>query len=52
MEMVVDYDYPIEKHFYTTSDGYINCVFRISGPRGTQAINNKYFAKKKPVVIY
>ena len=32
MEMVIDYDYPIEKHFYTTEDGYINCVFRISGP--------------------
>ena len=41
MEMVVDHDYPIEKHFYTTSDGYINCVLRISGPRGTQAICNK-----------
>lgn len=40
MEMVIDYDYPIEKHFYTTKDGYINCVFRISGPRGTSAINN------------
>lgn len=40
MEMVIDYDYPIEKHFYTTEDGHINCVFRISGPRGTTAANN------------
>jgi hypothetical protein len=37
MEMVRDYDYPIEKHFYETKDNYINCVFRISGPRGTKA---------------
>jgi len=57
MEMVVDYDYPIEKHFYTTEDGYINCVFRISGPRGTTAannamLNNGIFTNRKPVVIY
>jgi len=37
MEMVRDYDYPIEKHYYETKDNYINCVFRISGPRGTKA---------------
>jgi len=37
MQLVKDHDYPIEKHFYTTEDGYINTVFRISGPRGTTA---------------
>ena len=26
MEMISDYDYPIEKHYYTTKDDYINCV--------------------------
>jgi len=52
MEMVIDYNYPIEKHFYTTEDGYINCVFRISGPRGTTAANNAMLNNKKPVVIY
>lgn len=52
MEMVIDYDYPIEKHFYTTEDGHINCVFRISGPRGTTAVNNAQLNSKKPVVIY
>jgi len=38
VEIVRDNNYPIEKHFYTTKDYYINCVFRISGPRGTTAI--------------
>jgi len=52
MEMVMDYEYPIEKHFYTTADGYINCVFRISGPIGTTAENNAKLKNKKPVVIY
>lgn len=52
MEMVIDYDYPIEKHFYTTKDGYINTVFRISGPRGTTSINNSQFNEEKPVVVY
>jgi hypothetical protein len=51
-ELVKDYDYPIEKYFYETKDNYINCVFRISGPRGTQAINNSKLNIKKPVVIY
>jgi hypothetical protein len=37
MELITDYDYPIEKHFYNTEDGYINCVFRIPGPRGFTA---------------
>ena len=52
MEMVIDYGYPIEKHCYTTEDGYINTVFRISGPRGTTAINNSQCDESKPVVIY
>jgi len=34
--MVTDYGYPIEKHFYETADHYINCVHRISGPRGAK----------------
>jgi phosphoserine phosphatase len=36
MEMVSDYNYPIEKYFYTTKDNYINCLFRISGPKGSK----------------
>lgn len=36
MEMVRDYGYPLEKHFYETKDNYINCVFRIRGPRGSK----------------
>ena len=32
--------YPVEKHFYETEDSYINCVFRISGPKGTDAKEN------------
>lgn len=30
--------YPLEKHIYTTSDGYINTVFRIPGPKGTKEL--------------
>ena len=40
LELITDYDYPIEKHFYETKDYYINCVHRISGPRHTKAIDN------------
>ena len=36
IEMVSDYDYPIEQHFYETQDGYINRVHRIAGPRGSK----------------
>ena len=50
LEMVTDYGYPIEKHFYETEDHYINCVHRISGPRGTKAVDN--WSKKRPVIIY
>ena len=35
--------YPLEKHVYTTKDGYINTVYRIPGPK---------VAGKKPVIIY
>ena len=52
IEMVTDHDYPIEKYFYTTADGYINCVYRISGPKGTKAWDNEKLKQKKPVVIY
>jgi hypothetical protein len=38
--MVTDYDYPFEKHFCETADGYINCLMRISGPKGTNASEN------------
>lgn len=48
IEMVKDYDYPIEQYFYTTQDGYINRVHRICGPRGTQP---GQFCKR-PVIIY
>ena len=50
--MVTDHGYPIEKYFYTTADGYINCVYRISGPRGTKAWENEAAKIKKPVAIY
>ena len=49
-EMVTSYDYPIEKTFYETSDGHINCLFRISGPRGTHARDNTNTGK--PVIVY
>ena len=52
MELVKDYDYPIEKHYYETKDNYINCVFRISGVRGTKAQDNAKLNQKKPVIIY
>ena len=52
VEIVRDHNYPIEKHFYTTKDHYINCVFRISGPRGTSALQNEKLAQAKPVLIY
>ncbi len=50
LEMVTDYGYPIEKHFYETKDNYINTVYRISGPRFTKPIDN--INKVRPVVIY
>lgn len=52
MEMVADYDYPIEQDFYRTKDGYLNKVFRISGPRGTKAKENAKSTVVKPVIIY
>ena len=54
--MVTDYDYPFEKHFFETEDGYVNCLTRISGPKGTKAQQNatqmKSSTVKKPVVLY
>lgn len=43
--------YPLEKHIYTTEDGYLNTVYRIPGMRGTNpSIANKN--PGRPVVIY
>jgi lysosomal acid lipase/cholesteryl ester hydrolase len=50
LEMVRDYEYPVEKHFYETKDSYINCVYRISGPRYSKPQENA--KAKRPVVIY
>lgn len=41
--------YPLEKHIYTTKDGYINSVYRIPGLKGTK---EGLGAQGKPVVIY
>ncbi len=52
LELVVSYNYPIEKYFYETKDGHINCVYRISGPKYTKAWENEHLNQKRPVVIY
>ena len=52
MQMVKKYGYPIERHQYTTEDNYTNTVFRISGPRGTNAEDNSKWTKKRPVILY
>jgi hypothetical protein len=55
MEMISDYDYPIEKHYYTTKDDYINCVFRIPGHRGQtvqECREERKSGRQKPVIIY
>jgi hypothetical protein len=39
-KLVLDYEFPFERHFYETEDGYINTLHRISGPRGTIAREN------------
>lgn len=55
-KMVTDYGYPFEKHFVETEDGYINCLTRISGPKGTTAQENAIQMQanpvKKPVILY
>lgn len=43
--------YPLEKHVYTTADGYINTVYRIAGPAGTKPGQQKR-DPNRPVVIY
>ena len=45
--------YPLEKHYYTTRDGYINTVYRIPGTKGMKSgkIDNAY-DPNRPVVIY
>lgn len=57
MSVIKDHGYPCEKHFITTEDNYINCAYRISGPRGTNAEQNatersSSDARPKPVVLY
>lgn len=44
-------NYPVEKHYYETDDGYINMVVRISGKKGSNPIENTSSEVKKPVVI-
>lgn len=44
--------YPLEKHVYTTEDGYINTVFRIPGKKGSGSTLGQKGKEKKPVVIY
>ena len=43
--------YPLEKHTYSTSDGYINTVFRIPGMKG-ETPEQARTKMPKPVVIY
>ncbi|MFO0117584.1 MAG: hypothetical protein ACK521_08215 [bacterium] len=50
--MVKDYNYPIERHFYETEDGYINSLFRISGPRFSNPKENLKRNEQKPVILY
>ena len=33
--------YAVEKHFYTTEDDYINCAFRLPGPRGSKDVEGR-----------
>lgn len=47
-----NHGYPFEKHYYVTEDDYINCVFRINGPKGTNARENNLKGDKKPVILY
>lgn len=51
-QVVRGLDYPFEKHYYNTEDDYINCVFRINGPRGTKAKANDLQQAPKPVLLY
>lgn len=58
MTVVKDHNYPIEKHYVNTEDGYILCMFRISGPKGSSAVQNANQRKlnpnqrPKPVLFY
>ena len=44
--------YPLEKHVYTTKDGYINTCHRIPGPKGSKTTFEEPHENVKPVVIY
>ena len=48
MSAAKGHGYPVEKHFYRTRDDYINCAFRISGPKGHGA---KHLVEKRPVMV-
>ena len=41
--------YEVERHYYSTADDYINCAFRIPGPRGTTFEDNK--RTKRPILV-
>ena len=50
MQVVKGHNYPIERFFYTTEDGYICCLFRINGPKGTKLSDNRGI--QRPVILY
>ena len=39
-ELIMSHGYPFEQFYYETEDGYINCVHRINGPKGTKTEEN------------
>ena len=45
MKLVRDHGYPIQKHFYKTEDDYINCAFRIPGPKSAEP------STSRPVIV-
>jgi lysosomal acid lipase/cholesteryl ester hydrolase len=51
-QVVRGLNYPFEKHYYNTEDDYINCVFRINGPKGTTSKENNLNKQPKPVLLY
>lgn len=51
-QIVKSYGYPFERHYYETADGHINMCIRISGPKGTDPVENMANGgPKRPVVI-
>ena len=47
MSIVKDHGYRIEKHFYETKDNYINCAFRIPGPKKDESAS----VANRPVLL-